>query len=120
MKLKCLVSKLIMLSLIMNLSGRNTFADSPTPSPSPTPKITCNQIIQACDAALAAKNDTIEKKDRALQLADLAIQHAQDDTVRSYNELNELKESQNNIWHNPFLWVAVGLIGGILVRGLAK
>lgn len=98
----------------------STFADSPIPSPSPVLKVTCSQVLEACDATIAAKNEVIEKKDKALQLADLAIQHAQDDTVRSYNELNELKDSQKNIWHNPFLWIAVGLVGGILVRGLAK
>lgn len=96
--------KLTALALLISFT---CYAD---PSPSPSP-VTCNQVIQACDKAL-------EAKEKQLQLSDLALKQALDDRGKLQKDLESTRADKDAWYRNPGLWIAVGiLVGGAVVIG---
>lgn len=71
-----------------------------------TPK--CNDVIVACDKVIADKNE-------ALRLSDLAIitckQHAGDLTT----EVEQLRDENNSIFHNPWIVGILSLSVGVVL-----
>lgn len=74
--------------------------------------VSCEQVIQACDAALDAKN-------REIGLKDLAIQQRQDQIVELNSELQDANSKLQSPVRNPFIMTTVGVLIGILVTGIA-
>lgn len=81
----------------------------PTPDPKPA-KVTCTDVIKACDKAL-------EEKNTAIKISDLAVTQLRDANGKLQTDLDKERESSNSVLKNPFLWGAVGiLLGGLLFR----
>lgn len=68
-----------------------------------TPKIDnrCVKLIEACDRV-------IEEKNKALTLADLALKKQSDELGRVKIENQELRQSNESIWKNPFVMFLFG------------
>lgn len=72
---------------------------------------TCKDVITSCDKALEAKN-------RQIQLSDLALRQTVDRLTRVELQYKEERESASAWYKSPFLYLSVGLIGGLLLGGL--
>lgn len=71
---------------------------------------TCDQVLSLCDKALDAK-------DKELKLCNLGLVQTLDAKEALRLELEEVKDKQNSIFRNPFLYLGIGLIaGGLLVK----
>jgi hypothetical protein len=79
-----------------------------TPSPTPTAKVTCQDVIKACDQALEDKNKAIEKLNLGLA-----------ESTKQAGELSvelDKKEKQLSAWYrNPFILIGLGLLGGVII-----
>lgn len=65
-------------------------------------------IISACDKSLETKNYVIELQNQALQQA------MQANTLND-SRAREAEEKLNSAWRNPYLYLALGLLGGFLI-----
>lgn len=82
--------------LFVQLGARNTIAT------------TCDDVIKACDTALADKQTAIDK----LTL----VNNQQDWAYKDLRNVVDEKDAQlASIWHNTFIMIGVGLVGGILL-----
>lgn len=67
-----------------------------------TPKTNdCDSVIKACDKALVEKN-------KALDLADLALKKTTSELGRVKTENQELRDENSSIWKNPFFMFLFG------------
>lgn len=78
--------------------------------PGATPS--CEQVLDACDAALKAKQ-------RELDLADLGIKIRDEHRVELQKENARLREESGAWYRNPFVWAAIGVIAGTYVGARA-
>lgn len=76
------------------------------------PVVTCEEVIQKCDAALEAKNKQIKKLELGLA--------TQTERVADLSSQLEDKNSQlQSPFRNPFIMGTVGVLIGIVVTGYA-
>jgi hypothetical protein len=81
--------------------------------PLPHIRVTCEEVIAKCDAALAAKNTQIKKLELGLT--------AQTERVADLSSQLEDKNSQLQAWYrNPFVVGALGLVAGAAIITFAK
>lgn len=66
---------------------------------------TCEEVLNACDAALNAKK-------RELDLADLGIKIRDEDRERLQTQNARLLERGQAWYENPFIFAAIGVIVG--------
>lgn len=67
---------------------------------------TCNQVIQACDKALADKDAAIKSRDKELSQYQIMSKAQADEIAAKDRELSAW-------WRNPYVWGVVGLGLGI-------
>lgn len=78
------------------------------------PKVSCKEVIQKCDKALADKN-------KELELADLAIQRCNEVNGHLKHELEDTKDERDAWYRNPLVMGLFGVIvGGVAVGVLNK
>lgn len=65
----------------------------------------CDEVLQACDAAL-------KSKEKEIDLANYGIRIRDDSRVDLQKQNDELRSAGTSIWSNPFLWATVGLFVG--------
>ena len=75
-------------------------------------RVTCLDVIKACDIAL-------EKKEKEIELKDLALKQSQDHLSRTLGDLENAREQLGSPFRNPFIMVTVGVVLGIVVTGVA-
>ncbi len=93
--------RLIVLLLIIALLGTSFSA-----------RADCKDVIQKCDAAIAAK-------ERQVSLCDLALRQSIERGTMLTLEVQE-KDAQLSAWfRNPFTTVTVGALLGLVVAGIA-
>jgi hypothetical protein len=73
---------------------------------------TCPDVLNACDAALKAKQ-------RELDLADLGIKIRDEDRLRLQKENAALRERGSAWYENPVVWAAIGVIAGSYIGARA-
>lgn len=74
--------------------------------------VSCDETLNACDAALKAKQ-------RELDLSDLGIKIRDDDRVRLQTENARLLERGQAWYSNPAIWAALGVIAGTYIGARA-
>lgn len=78
------------------------------------PKPDCKDVIAACDEALEAKN-------KALTLANLAITNCIKHGTEVQMQLNEKTDELNSWYRNPYIVFGLGLLaGGVAYSLLVK
>ena len=70
-------------------------------------KITCNDVIKACDKALRAKDKEIELDKKSLD----SERSVSQDTKK---QLDTANEKLNSPARNPFILAGLGILGGII------
>ena len=68
--------------------------------------VECNDVIKKCD-------ETIAEKNKALELKDLAITNCMRHGFEVQYSLNETRDELKAWYHNPFILVPLGIIGGV-------
>lgn len=72
-------------------------------------KLSCNSVIEACDKAIADKN-------RALELGDLTLTSCKAHSSDLITEVEDLRDSASSWYHNPFVTIGLGILGGIILN----
>lgn len=75
-------------------------------------KVSCDEVLNACDAALKAKS-------RELDLADLGVKIRQTEMERLQTQNAKLLERGASWYDNPFIWAAIGVIAGTYIGAKA-
>jgi len=71
-------------------------------------KTTCNDVIQACDEALAAKNKEIDFSIRVITTQDTEL-------TRVRQDLRD-EVANNNVWYkNPTILILLGVVAGVAI-----
>lgn len=73
---------------------------------------TLEEKLGACDAALTARNQQIS-------MQDLGVKYRDDELERRAKEISTLRNKENNILSNPFVWAAIGVIAGTYIGSKA-
>jgi len=99
--------RLIILLVITNVLGMNTYAN--------TPKTPCNSVIKACDKALSDKETVIKQDQEALQKSQEQIKALKDEVKAKDGQLG-------NLLRQPPVLVGVGVLSTLLggpIAGIA-
>lgn len=67
--------------------------------------VDCEDIVTACDSALAAKNVQIEK-------LNLGLTESMNQSTVLTKDLNEANSKLESPFRNPYLMIGLGIIGG--------
>jgi hypothetical protein len=70
--------------------------------------VTPDEVIKACDSALEARKEE-------LRLCNLGIKIRTDENVRLEKENADLRDASGVWYKNPFLLIALGLVGGVVI-----
>lgn len=76
-------------------------------------KVSCKDVIKACDSAIAEKN-------KALELSDLSIKHLTDENGRLSQENEDLNTSNGKWYKNPIIMFVFGAAAGTLTYTLLR
>lgn len=82
--------------------------------------IACDNKLGRCDVALTLCNDAYGAKDAEAKVCGEALGIAVKEAGTYKVQLNDSNESLSSIWRNPFAMIAIGVIGGIIIRGQIK
>lgn len=74
---------------------------------------TCDEVLGKCAKA-------VEAQERQIQLCDLALNIAVDQNAQLNLRVKELEESNQSIFKNPAVMIALGVVVGAVVVGVAK
>ena len=96
-----MILKLQKLSIVV--LGISLMAASPTPNSGPI----CQDIVNACDKALDAKDREIEAQGQVVKILEKA--HKDDRTL-----IHKQEKDLDSVFRNPTLLVGAGVIGGLL------
>lgn len=76
--------------------------------PAPTKGPSCEDVIKACDKVIKEKN-------KALDLADLALTNCGNRNADLNVKLQEAEDSRNAWYHNPWLLIPFGVAAGVVL-----
>lgn len=69
---------------------------------------TCDEVLNACDKALIAREYEVK-------LGDLAIKQLQERNTELVYRVEDLQKKESSIWRNPWLYFGLGVVGGFLL-----
>lgn len=68
----------------------------------------CEVVIDAARVAITKKDDEIKEINEELKLIT-------DDRNKTLKELTDAQNKLDDIWHNPYFLIGIGLLGGIVI-----
>lgn len=69
---------------------------------------TCSDVLKMCDTALQDQRGLNHEQQKLIQIQD-------DQLVLQRNKIIELENDKPSIIESPYLWLAVGFVGGVLL-----
>ena len=70
--------------------------------------VSCQEVIQKADKALA-------DKDKQIEIRDLRLKDAEVQTAKLSSDLKETQDKLSSIWRNPWFYFGVGVITGAVL-----
>lgn len=70
--------------------------------------LTCDKVLKLCDAALKDQRILSHEQQKLIQLQD-------DQLVLQRSRIVQLEQDKPSIIESPYLWLAVGFVGGVLI-----
>ena len=78
-------------------------------------KTTCDEALEANEAALAQCLVTIEKKDEQILQYQISINERDRLLRETQSQLREERESQQSLLKNPIVLIGIGLLAGAII-----